>query len=141
MIRVQLDQYAKAPSRAHDTDGGIDLYAPTDYPTFYIRSGRAATINTGVHIEIPEGYVGLIKSRSGLNIHQDLVCEGVIDAGYSGAVVVKLYNHGREKRRICQGEKIAQIVIVPCLTEEVEVVDQICGGARGENGFGSSGRF
>ena len=140
MIRVQLDQYAKTPTRAHDTDAGLDLYAPYGLD-IHIRSGRAATINTGVHIEIPEGYTGLIKSRSGLNIHQDIVCEGVIDAGYVGAVVVKLYNHSNELRCIKPGEKIAQIVIVPCLTEEVEVVDQICGGARGENGFGSSGRF
>ena len=139
MIRVQLDPGAKKPIRAHDTDGGLDIYMPEDMPETWF--DRHVTINTGVHIEIPEGYAGLIKSRSGLNIHQDLVCEGVIDAGYTGAVVVKLYNHSNELRCIKPGEKIAQIVIVPCLTEEVEVVDQICGGARGEDGFGSSGRF
>jgi dUTP pyrophosphatase len=54
---------------------------------------------------------------------------------------VKIYNHGKKIRVICPGEKIAQIVIVPCLTEEVEVVDQICGGERGDQGFGSTGRF
>lgn len=139
MIKVKLDAGAVKPTRAHEMDAGLDLYMPTDYPE--VMFDKSVTINTGVHAEIPEGYVGLIKSKSGLNIHQDIVSEGVIDAGYSGAVVVKLYNHGREKRHICPGEKIAQIVIVPCLTEEVEVVDQICGGARGEDGFGSSGRF
>lgn len=139
MIRVQLDRGAKKPIRAHDTDGGLDIYMPEDMPETWF--DRQVTINTGVHIEIPEGYTGLIKSRSGLNIRQDIVCEGVIDAGYTGAVVVKLYNHSNELRCIKPGEKIAQLVIVPCLTEEVEVVDQICGGARGENGFGSSGRF
>lgn len=139
MIRVQLDRGAKKPTRAHEYDAGLDIYMPEDMPETWF--DRQVTINTGVHIEIPEGYTGLIKSRSGLNIRQDLVCEGVIDAGYTGAVVVKLYNHSNELRCIKPCEKIAQIVIVPCLTEEVEVVEQICGGARGEHGFGSSGRF
>lgn len=139
MIRVQLDRGAKKPTRAHDTDGGLDIYMPEDMPETWF--DRQVTINTGVHIEIPEGYVGLIKSKSGLNIHQDITADGVIDAGYTGEMVIKLYNHGNELRCIKPGEKIAQLVIVPCLTEEVEVVDQICGGARGENGFGSRGRF
>ena len=139
MIRVKLDKGAKAPTRAHEQDAGLDIYMPEDMPETWF--DRQATIKTGVHVEIPEGYAGLIKSKSGLNVHKDITAEGVIDAGYTGEVVIKLYNHGCELRCIKPGEKIAQLVIVPCLTEEVEVVDEICGGERGDQGFGSTGRF
>lgn len=140
-INVMLDEGAIMPNRAHEDDAGLDLYTPKDV----ILSGvldreRSAVIDTGVHVEIPQGFVGMIKSKSGLNVYGGIVCEGVIDAGYTGSICVKLYNHGDIGHYFKRGDKIAQLVILPIVTPVPKLVDRFAETERGNNGFGSTGR-
>ena len=91
---------------------------------------------------IPQGYVGMIKSKSGLNVKDSILSEGVVDALYSGSIKAKLYNHSDVEKRFEVGNKITQIVILPIPQvelEEVEIVEQLGISERGTNGFGSSG--
>lgn len=142
-IKVVLDEGAKMPTKAHPEDAGWDIYAREDFlvdPTLTETTVSEAVHDTGVHIEIPKGYVGFIKSKSGLNVKFGLTCEGVIDSGYTGSIVVKLYNNSREEHFFQKGDKIAQLVILPIDTRELELTDSITGSERGDKGFGSSGR-
>lgn len=136
-MKVKLDPSAYMPERAHSLDAGLDLRAP--YKICVYRHG-SATIDTGVHVEIPEGYVGLLKSKSGLNVRYGITSEGVIDEGYTGSIVVKLYNNGPGTVEIQTGSKISQLVILPVLRPELELVDELEETERGNNGFGSTGR-
>ena len=136
-MRIKLDEGAKMPTRAHAWDAGIDLYAREDQ---MIAPNSGKVFDTGVHMEIPRGMVGFLKSRSGLNVWEDLTNTGVIDADYTGSICVKLYNHGSKLRYIKAGERIAQIVILPCHFPVLELVDELEDTERGVNGFGSSGR-
>lgn len=135
-MRIKLDDYAYVPERAHEADAGLDLKSPG---TVIVPQRGSATIKTGVHVAIPAGYAGFLKSKSGLNVRHDITSEGVIDSGYTGAIVVKLYNHGDEPYLVKAGDKITQLVILPILNESIELVSSI-DGERGDNGFGSSGR-
>lgn len=137
-IKVMLDDGAFMPTRAHDLDAGLDLYATEDAVIF--RHG-SKTFDTGVHVAIPEGYVGFLKSKSGLNVNSGIHSSGVIDAGYTGSIRVKLYNHGFEAVRIYRGQKISQPVILPIITPEPELVDSLEATERGTGGFGSTGKF
>ena len=137
-MKIKLDNGAKLPTRAHPDDAGLDLYCP-EGGVIVLAGGGSVTIDTGLHVEIPRGYVGMIKSKSGLNVNHGIQAEGVIDSGYTGSIVVKLYNVSLFNFDICAGMKIAQLVVLPCLTEAVEEVDEIVGGERGTNGFGSTG--
>lgn len=141
-MKIMLDEGAILPTRAHPWDAGLDLYAPKDDGVFCIPPcGGSATIYTGVHAEIPEGYVGFIKAKSGLNVKHGLTCTGVIDAHYTGSIAVKLYNHHPCLRYdVRPGDKIAQLVILKCELPELEVVDHLKKTDRGEGGFGSTGR-
>ena len=139
-INVALDEGAIAPTRAHDEDGGLDLYMPQNHEPVVLLSGEAVTIDTGVHMEIPRGFVGQIASRSGLNVNFGITSTGVVDSGYTGSIRVKLYNQGPMHHMFEPGDKISQILIHPVLLWGVEVVDKIGGGERGDNGFGSTGR-
>ena len=136
-IRVNLDKGATAPTRAHRFDAGLDLYAMEDG---YIRCNQSRTFDTGTHIEIPEGYVGLVKSKSGLMCNHGIVTDGTIDAHYTGSIRVCLFNHGGGKYEVKKGDKIAQLVIVPCLLPRLELVESLDETDRGDNGFGSTGR-
>lgn len=136
-LKIMLDAGAKVPTRAHEADAGLDIYAATDG---VVPSGGSCTFDTGVHAEIPSGYVGMLKSKSGLNCKHGLVSEGVIDAGYTGSIVVKLYNHGASPYTVKAGEKISQLVILPIITPEPEVVDSLADTERGTSGFGSTGK-
>ncbi len=137
-IKIMLDKGAIAPTRAHRSDAGLDLYTPESFMLYH--SGSSYTVDTGVHVEIPDGYVGMLKSKSGLNCHMGIQSEGVIDAGYTGSIVVKLYNHGEKTVEIPEGTKISQLVILPIETPEIEIVEQLQATERGSNGFGSTGR-
>ena len=136
-LPVQLDEGAFMPERAHRLDAGLDLRSPigTLIPGF-----GSATIDTGVHIQLPSGTVGMLKSKSGLNVKHGLTGEGVIDEGFTGSIVVKLYNHTPKEYCINKGDKISQLVILPVLRPTPVQVDKIEGGERGNNGFGSTGR-
>lgn len=136
-MKIKLDPGAIAPTRAHDTDAGLDLYAPEDR---IIEAKGDATIKTGIHVQLPRGCAGLIVSKSGLNVKHGITSTGLIDEGYSGEITVKLYNHGGWDYKIKAGEKISQLVILPVRYEPVEIVDEIDSGERGDAGFGSTGR-
>lgn len=160
-IKIMLDEGAKMPSRAHNADAGLDLYATRD---FVVPSGNTdltaaetnsgcfcfshlhrvtagcAVCDTGVHVQIPFGYVGFIKSKSGLNVKYGLTGEGVIDSGYTGSIVVKLYNHTCKDYEFKKGDKIAQLVLLPIISPELELADSFEETERGNGGFGSSGR-
>ena len=91
-------------------------------------------------MEIQKGFAGFVKSKSGLNVKRGLTAEGVIDTHYTGSIVVKLYNHTDTDYHFNAGDKIAQLVIVPCLQPDLELVDSLEETDRGDNGFGSTGR-
>lgn len=135
-MKIKLDEFALMPVRAHETDAGLDLRTPY---SFDIEPGEYAVIDTGVHIQLPKGTVGLLKSKSGLNIKKSVIGEGVIDEGYTGAIVVKLYNLGKEYVAFDKGDKIIQLVIVPYEAPSLIYVDELEETERGDNGFGSTG--
>lgn len=137
MVKIKLDKGAIAPTRAHQWDAGLDLYAMEDG---YIRCNQSRTFDTGVHIAIPEGCVELVKSKSGLMCNHGIITDGTIDAHYTGSIKVCLFNHGSSKYEVKAGDKIAQLVIVPCMLPKLELVDKLEETDRGDNGFGSTGR-
>jgi dUTP pyrophosphatase len=106
----------------------------------YIRCNQSRTFDTGVHVTIPEGFVGFIKSKSGLMCNHGIITDGTIDAHYTGPIKVCLFNHGTSKYEVKAGDKIAQLVIVPCMLPKLELVDSLEETDRGDNGFGSTGR-
>lgn len=125
------------PTRGHQTDAGLDLYAPCD--AVVPAMGRE-TIMTGVCIQLPEGMVGLVKSRSGLMTKQGLTTDGVIDEGYTGQIGVCLFNHTLTDYQVKAGERIAQLVILPCSKPELTLVENLDDSLRSEKGFGSTGK-
>ena len=137
-MKVLLDEGAFLPERAHETDAGMDLrtrYAVSIWP------GHSVSFDTGVHVQLPHGTFGKVESKSGLNMnHSIVVCGGVIDEGYTGSIVVKLYNFGDRVYRFKAGDKIAQLIVQPYLAPDLEVVDSLEATERGDNGFGSTGR-
>ena len=135
-IKVMLDE-VMMPTKAHDIDAGFDLYAPKD---FVVRCGSSAIVDTGVHFQIPKNYTGFIKSKSGLNVNHGITCEGVIDSGYTGSVVVKLHSN-QKTVHFKKGQKIAQIVFLPIPDVELELADFFEETERGNGGFGSTGDF
>lgn len=136
-MKVKLDPGAYMPVRAHEQDAGYDLRTPV---RFVIHPGGSAVIDTGVHMQIPDGFVGFLKSKSGLNVRLDLTGEGVIDAGYTGSICVKLYNHGGQFHIFEPGDKIIQLVILPIYTPSLEQVGDLEDTDRGSDGFGSTGK-
>ena len=136
-MKVVLDPGAFMPEYAHEQDAGADLRSTV---SFSIMAGNSVTVDTGVHVEIPAGMVGMLKSKSGLNVHFNIVSEGVIDAGYTGSIRVKLYNHGFDAFQVHRGDKISQLVIMPVHHATFEQVDGLEETERGNSGFGSTGR-
>lgn len=156
-MKVMLDDGAFMPSRGHDNDAGYDLMTPYDFvlPGANEHGAGTATIETGVHIELPD-FSGLILhigeteipmhteamiiSKSGLNTKNNVTSTGLLDEGYRGGIVVKLYNHGAESIHFAKGDKISQFVIRVCLTPELELAKKLSNTERGSDGFGSTGR-
>lgn len=137
-MKVVLDEGAYMPERAHPTDAGLDLRTRE---AFCLWPGHHHTFDTGVHIEIPSGCFGHVESKSGLNVIASVVsCGGIIDEGYTGSIAVKLYNFGKNDKVFEVGDKIAQLIIQPYLAPEMELVDHLDDTARGDAGFGSTGR-
>ena len=137
-IKVVLDEGATLPTRAHPTDAGLDLYAKE---RCVVWAKSWAKLDTGVHIQIPEGYVGFITSKSGLMAEKGITCQGTIDSGYTGSINAVLFNHSRINYIVEKGQKITQLVIVPIITPEPEWVDALEETDRGDGGFGSTGKF
>ena len=144
-MNIMLSGKAYMPTRAHTVDAGIDLYAPKGTHTV-IYAGGSETFDTGVSVQIPEGWCGIIVSKSGLNTKYGIVSCGLIDSGYTGTIRVKLYNNGDHDYSISNGDKITQLVIVkvwmPKYDKDATVVDDIgeSSDGRGNNGFGSTGK-
>lgn len=136
-MKIKLDPGAHMPTRAHPTDAGLDLYAREAQ---IVPAKESAIFDTGVHIELPIGSVGFIKSKSGLNVKHGITSEGVIDVGYTGSITVKLYNHSGFDYHVEAGDKISQLVILPIFAPHMKLVDELEETERGDNGFGSTGR-
>lgn len=139
-MKYYLDPGAHAPTKAHRWDAGYDLFS-RDTTTIY--AGESATFDTGVHVAIPPGYAGELVSKSGLNVKHGILSTGLIDSGYRGSIVVKLYNIGKEPYTVSAGDKISQLVIVHIdylEAGEVPTLLALGEGERGDNGFGSTGR-
>lgn len=135
-LKVMLDENAFPPTRAHPDDAGLDIYSTVDR---WVYADSIETIDTGVHVAIPRGFVGMLTSKSGL-MARGITTRGTIDSGYTGSIRAVIYNDGDESYEIRKGQKITQLVIVPCITPEIEIVDSLEMTERGENGFGSTGK-
>ncbi len=137
----KLNQNAIIPSYGTEYSAGADLYACLNEPVT-INPGETAFIKTGISIEIPAGYAGLVYARSGLSCKQGLAPAnkvGVIDADYRGEIMVALHNHSGEAKTIGYGDRIAQLVITPFLTANFIEADELSATVRGGGGFGSTG--
>lgn len=137
------DDTAQLPKRADSHSAGYDLYAHIgDMEEFGIMPGETLMIGTGVHVRIPDGYFGGIFARSGLASKKGLRpanCVGVLDETYTGEIKVALHNDSKEMQVIKDGERIAQLVIIPYATVIFNQVDELEKTERGDNGFGSTG--
>lgn len=136
-MRVRILSPELAPTRAHSTDAGLDLYAMHGG---LVKAKQTATFNTGVFVELPQGTAGVLLPKSGLMTRNDILTFGVIDQSYRGEILVHMFNMGGEDYTVKAGDKISQMLIVPVLYEPVEIVHQLSTGERGTNGFGSTGR-
>jgi len=137
---LRLDSALPVPRPAHAGDAGVDLYARE---ATELRPGAWAMIPTGIAVAIPDGHVGMVAPRSGLAARHAISVvngPGIVDAGYRGEIHAILINHGSEPVRLERGERIAQLVVVPIPDLVLEEVDALPDSARGDGGFGSSGR-
>lgn len=134
----RLNKDAKIPNYARYGDAGLDLYAVEDV---MLAPNERAAVPTGIAMEIPDGYVGLIWDKSGLSIKHGLkTLGGVVDSGYRGEVLVGIVNLSDTEYIIQKGEKVAQMIIQKKEVIEVEEVKELSETARGEGGFGSTGK-
>ena len=137
----KLSPDAICPTYGTEFSAGADLYALTE-EDIKISPRETVLVHTGIAVEIPEGYVGLIFARSGLATKKGLAPAnkvGVIDADYRGELMVALFNQSNEERIVSKGERIAQMAIVPFLKAEYQEVDELTDTKRGIGGFGSTG--
>ncbi len=137
----KLNENARVPVYSTEFSAGADLYALLDAP-LTIKKGETKLIKTGLSMEIPVGYVGLIYARSGLATKKGLAPAnkvGVIDSDYRGEIMVALYNQSEVEQTVENGERIAQMVIAPFIQAEFQVQDELTDTLRGEGGFGSTG--
>lgn len=142
-VRVKLLRPgAKLPTYGSDGAAGADLYACLSEPV-EIMPGKSVFVPTGVSMEIPEGFAGLIYARSGLACKRGLAPAnkvGVIDSDYRGEFIVVLHNHGDEPQIIQHGERIAQLLITPVVTPSFRTVQSLDDTERASGGFGSTGK-
>ncbi|MBQ3782060.1 MAG: dUTP diphosphatase [Lachnospiraceae bacterium] len=138
----KLNAEAVVPTYGSEFAAGADLYACIDGPVT-IAPGETYLVKTGIAMEVPVGYAGLIYARSGLASKKGLAPAnkvGVVDADYRGEIMVALHNHSNVEATIEPKERIAQMVITPFLTAQYTVVDELSDTVRGEGGFGSTGK-
>lgn len=137
----KLNDTAIVPTRGHEGDAGFDLYACLDEP-ITIGAGKTVKVPTGLSIAIPDGYFGAVFARSGLATKQGLRpanCVGVCDAPYRGEYIVALHNDSDEDRVVNPKDRIAQLIIMPFLTAQFNLVSELDETERGAGGFGSTG--
>ena len=133
---------AVIPTYGSEDAAGADLYACLDAP-LTIEPGQTILVHTGIALEVPVGYAGLIYARSGLASKRGLAPAnkvGVVDCDYRGEIMVALHNHSSEAQTILPNERIAQMVIAPYITADFNLVDELSSTERGQGGFGSTGR-
>ncbi len=142
-VRVKkLVENATLPTYGSSFAAGADLYACNEAPVI-IPAGKTVMIHTGLSMEIPEGYAGLVYARSGIACKRGLAPAnkvGVIDADYRGEIMVALHNHSETDQTVEAGERVAQLVIAPFLTAEFTEAEELEDTARGAGGFGSTGK-
>lgn len=139
---IKLNEKAIKPTYGSQFAAGADLYA-CEGEEVTIAAGETRLIHTGLALEIPEGYAGLIYARSGIATKRGLAPAnkvGVIDSDYRGEIMVSLHNHSTESQTIADGERIAQLVITPFLAVEFSETDELTDTVRGAGGFGSTGK-
>ena len=143
IVKVKkLDDRAILPTYGSAYAAGSDLYALIEGESLTIGAGETVLVRTGLSVEIPEGYVGLIYARSGLATKRGLAPAnkvGVIDSDYRGEVKIALFNQSGEEQIVSAGERVAQLVIAPYLAVEYEQAEELSSTVRGEGGFGSTG--
>ena len=136
-----LNENAKVPTRGSEYAAGYDLYAATDYD-IEIAPHSTVKIGTGISVELPNGTFGAIFARSGLATKKGLRpanCVGVCDSDYRGEYIVPMHNDTDEVMIIASGERIAQLIIMPFVGIEFNIVDELTETKRGDGGFGSTG--
>ena len=139
----RLNERAKIPTFGTEFSAGADLYCAEEHE-ISVCSGQKCSIGTGISMEIPEGYVGLVFARSGLACKNGLrLCNsvGVIDADYRGEIKVVLHNDSEYVREIKPGERVAQMIVMPYPKVSFIEVEELRDTVRGESGFGGTGRF
>ena len=137
----KLNENAIIPTYGTEYAAGADLYACMD-EAVTINPGQTCFIKTGLAMEVPVGYAGLIYARSGLACKKGLAPAnkvGVVDSDYRGEIMVALHNHSAEAVVVESGERIAQLVITPYIVAAFNQVDELEDTVRGEGGFGSTG--
>jgi dUTP pyrophosphatase len=137
----KLRSNAKLPTYGSEFAAGADLYSAEEEIT--IEAGETRLVHTGIAMEIPEGYAGLIYARSGIATKRGLAPAnkvGVIDSDYRGEIMVALHNHSNTAQTIAEGERIAQLVIAPFLAVEYNETETLNDTERGAGGFGSTGK-
>lgn len=138
----KLNENAVTPTYGTEFSAGADLYA-CEGGEVTIEPGESKLIHTGLSLEIPVGYAGLIYARSGIATKRGLAPAnkvGVIDSDYRGEIMVCLFNHSKTAQTIADKERIAQLVITPFLQVEYCETDELTDTVRGEGGFGSTGK-
>ena len=143
VMRVKkLRENAMVPTYGSVEAAGADLYACLE-AEITIEPGKTVFVPTGLAMEVPKGYAGLIYARSSLGTKRGLAPAnkvGVIDSDYRGEVMVALHNHGMEAQTIAHGERIAQLLVTPVLAPSFELWDDLTDTDRGAGGFGSTGK-
>ncbi len=137
----KLHKDAIIPLYSTNFSAGADLFCLSE-KDIIIPPFNTAFVHTGISIEIPDGYVGLIYARSGLACKNGLAPAnkvGVIDSDYRGEIMVALFNHSDTSQKISNGQRIAQLVITPVVKANFEGAEELTQTTRGEGGFGSSG--
>ena len=137
-IKMAVDIGANIPVRAHKRDAGLDLHS---MKSGWIFPFSRRTFDTGVHVEIPEGHVGLLTSKSGMMAKQGITSRGTIDSGFTGSIKAVLFNHSWRFVKIERFQKISQLVLLPIITPDIDLVDHLEETERADGGFGSTGRF
>jgi dUTP pyrophosphatase len=133
----KLSEDAKIPSYATEGDAGMDIYANED---IVVEPGKRVLVSTGISASFPKGYVALVWDKSGHAVKRGIkTMAGVIDAGYRGEWKIALYNTSEENFEIKKHDKIAQVLIQPVKSAEIEEVSELSDTERGEGGFGSTG--
>jgi dUTP pyrophosphatase len=139
---IKLNEKAIIPTYGTEFSAGADLYACLESP-ITIKPGETFLVKTGIAMEVPVGFAGLIYARSGLASKKGLAPAnkvGVVDSDYRGEIMVALHNHSLADATVEPSERIAQMVITPYLMAEYEEVAELGDTVRGEGGFGSTGR-